>query len=308
MKNRNLINTGLVFVATMVLFGSIKAQSAVSFDNNVTVAIKTETTPPGNSDSAGYSNGFTFSGNNTVHRVLTDTKNKIYFGYDVVVEKQGDAEKFRVSIKPLSKSPNQIFRGNADTSASKSPDYDSFISRSLPKYPDAVMLNDGETITLDILENPQTRAKISDVIRVTSKPKKFGNYFSDRGKAKDFTIEDVNMYLDSPDILINAEKSKFDARVSGPVIWAYVHGKGRFIFSFVPQPGYDFQKNGMILDNKIVFDHNGESYEFANKSPVLGSGGKWNLWVMLDQNYKLSSESPYQFGAADKVGYLFDKR
>ena len=310
MKNRNLINSVLISVLTVVSFGTINAQSgSIQFDN-VVVAIKTETVPPGSSDSLGniYSSGTTFSGN-IVHRVMTDTKNKMYFGYDVAVEKQGETDKFKVSIRPLSKSPNQIL-GRHEASAL--PDYDKFTAQSLPKYPEAVILDDGDTITLDILQNPQTRVKISDIIKVTSKSKKFGNYFSERENAKDFTIGDVDLRFDYPDILINGEKSKFGGGASGNVIWIYIHGKGRFIFSFSPHPGYNFQKSGVILDNKISFDHDGDSYEFINKSPVLGSGGKWNLWIMFDQNYKpsykISPESPYQFGAADKVEYLFSNK
>ena len=311
--NKSLINTGLVLILTLAFFSIAKAQyGTIQFGNGITVAIKTETVPPNNSDSLGniYTSDTT-SSDNVVHRIMTDMKNKIYFGYDVVIEKQGETDKFRVSIKPLSKSPDQLLRRNT-ASVGNMPDYSSFTARSLPKYPEAVILEDGDTITLDILENPQTRAKISDIIKITSKSQKFFNYFSDREKAKDFTINDVDLRFDQPEILINGEKSKFNGGASGNFVWVFIYGKGRFIFSFAPQPGYNFQKTGMILDNKIVFDYNGESYEFINNSPVLGTGGKWNLWVMFDQNYQpsngVSPKSPYAFGAADKIEYIFDNK
>ncbi len=315
MRNRQMINlfAGLAFVLSLI--GTAYAQSgSIGFPNGITVAIKTETVPPSNSGSLGnaYSSGSTYSGSgNIVHRVMTDTKNKIYFGYDVVVEKQAESEKFVVTIKPLSKTPAQVM-GKYARPVENGPDYTKFTPRSLPKFPDPVILNDGDTITLDILENPQTNGKISDIIKVTSKPGRFPSHFSEREKAKDFTIDDVNLLLDAPEILIDGRKSQLGGRASANLLWVYFNGKGRFIFSFVPQPGYDFQKTGMILDNKILFDHNGESYEFINKSPVLGLGGKWNLWVMFDPDYKpshkLSPESLYEFGGATKVEYLFDKK
>jgi len=65
----------------------------------------------------------------------------------------------------------------------------------------------------------------------------------------------------------------------------------------------------VIEDNKILFDHDGVSYQVINKTPVLGSGGKWNLWVRIDPAYKPEveppTEHPYQLGAADEVQYLF---
>lgn len=312
MKSKILFNLGLILALTIAFSGSAKPQSgAIQFNNGVTVAIKTETVPLGNSDSLGNISGYTTYSDNVVHRIMTDAKNKIYFGYDIVIEKMGESEKFKVSIKPLSKSPNQLI-SRFTTVVEDTPDYDSFTAQSLPKYPEAVILEDGDTVTLDILENRRTGAKKIDIIKVTAKPKKFGNYFSEREKARDFTINDVDLRFDAPEILINGAKSKIGGGASGNVIWIYIYGKGRFIFSFAPQPKYNFQKTGMILDNKIMFEYNGDSYEFINKSPVLGSAGKWNLWVMFDPEYqptyKLSPESPYEFGAADKVEYLFNNK
>lgn len=312
MKNNKSTNAGVFLILTLFFFTAAKAQSgAIQFSNGITVAIKTETVPPSETDSLGNIYSYTTSSGNIVHRVMTDAKNKIYFGYDLVVEKLDETENFRVSIKPLSKSPNQLIGKNTN-SVGDAPGYDNFTAKSLPKYPEPVILNEGETITLDILENLKTGVKKMDVIKVYLKPKKFFNYFSDREKAKDFTIDDVNLHLDAPEVLINGEKSKIGGSASGNIIYITLYGKGRFIFSFVPQPKYNFQKIGIVEDNKIMFDYNGESYRFINKSPVLGAGGKWNLWVMFDPDYKptyqLSPSSPYEIGAADKIEYVFQKK
>ncbi|MEO6590657.1 MAG: hypothetical protein ABIP06_15280 [Pyrinomonadaceae bacterium] len=303
MRNNKLVNTGLILVSTFVFFVIGKAQSgSIQFSNGITVAIKTETVPPNdkNSFENGFSSGTGYNGN-TVHRVMTDTKNKIYFGYDLDVEKQGESGKFKISIKPLSKTPAELFRQNSLY-------YRGFTAKSLPKYPEPFILDDGDSITLDILENRQTQTKISDIIKITSKPQKFFSYFSDREKAKDFTIEDVLLHLDKPEISINGQKNNHGGGASGNVIWLYIPGKGRFIFSFRPQPEFNFQKAGIVSDDKILFEYNGEKYEIVNKSAVLGSGGKWNLWVMFDENYKPtdSGSSSYEFGATDEVKYLFD--
>lgn len=299
-----LANAVFIF-ALMLGFSAIgKAQShAIRLGNGITVAIKTETVPPDDKNSPGntYSSGTGYTGN-IVHRVMMDAKNKIYFGYDLVVEKQNESGKFRVEIKPLSKSPNKLFVQNSS-------DYSGFTAKTLPKYPDAVFLDDGDSVTMEILENQQAGIKISDIIKVNSEWKKFGSYFSERESAKDFTIDEVNMYFDKPEISVNGQKTIHGGGASGNVIWFYIPGKGRFIFSFRPQPEFDFRKNGMILDNKMIFEHDGEKYEVVNKSPVLNSGGKWNLWVIFDRNYQ--PESPdlpnsYVFGAASKVKYLFD--
>ncbi len=312
MRNRSLIDTVLIFVCGIAFFGSTAAQTADQVETATFFEVRTNTVPATTFEMLKqlYAMGASSSGGHTFHRIIADPKNRTFFGYDLVVQKQDGTSKLLVTFKPLSETPNQLLKRRAP--ADNTTDYDTFTAQSLPKYPEALILDSGDTITLDIFENPQTKAKISDVITITSKPLGPRTSSSERLPAKDFGIEDVNLRFDSPDILINGEKSNFGGGASGPVIWFNVFGKGRFIFSFAPQLGYNFQKTGTILDNKILFEHDGQRYEIVNKSPVLGSGGKWNLWVMFDPAYqplyKPSANSPYEFGAADKVEYLFDAR
>lgn len=340
MKIRKFTNICLMCVLTLVLFGVSKAQQGTfQLSNGITIAIKTVTMPSDNSQNS-YGNIYTSSSGNIVHRVMTDRKNKIYFGYDLLVERQDETGKFKVSIKPLSKEPNALIgpervsvganqmRAAAEASKSSSAsgtnvatsetaiinrqNFKDFTAKSLPNYPDDIIVDDGDTITLDLLENPTTNTKISDVIKIIYKSGQFDFQITDDKPAKDFTIQEVMLRIEKPDIYINEKKYKTGATAAGNINWIYIHGKGRFIFSFEMQPGYNFQKTGVIKDNKISFEFNGDKYEFVSKSPILGSGGNWNLWVMHDSDfqpiYKMSEENPFIFGAAGKVDYLFQKR
>ncbi|CAN5241251.1 hypothetical protein BH20ACI1_BH20ACI1_02530 [soil metagenome] len=301
MKNKILVKMFLIgiFAAMSAVFSNAQ-EGATTFKDGYTVAVKTEKRPSDNNRSSDYIRTVETSSGYAINRLIIDETNKIYYGYDYKVIREDKTNKFRISFAPLSVNPKTLFNTEG------------FTAKTLPAYPADIVVEDGDSVTLDILENPQTGAKVSDIIKVTSKPNKFGSYFAEREKAKDFTIDDVQLRLDAPEVLINGEKSKIGGSASGNIIYVALYGKGRFIFSFVPQPGYNFQKNGVILDNKIMFDYNGESYQFINKSPVLGSGGKWNLWVMFDPDYKptyqLSPNSPYEVGTADKLEYLFQKK
>lgn len=301
MRIKNMTKLFLVagFIAALSVFSNAQEGGRTFADGGFTVAVKTEKTPPDNNRQTDYIRTIETSSGYTINRLIIDEKNKIYFGYDLKVTPEDNKKnKFRISFAPLSVNPKDFFKAEL------------YIARTLPEYPAEVTVEASETVTFDVLENPQTHAKISDIIKIIRKPNKFGGYFSEREKAKDFTINDVNLHFDQPEISINGEKTKTGSGASGSVIWVYIKGKGRFIFSFAPQPGFDFQKTGVILDDKIMFEYNGDAYQFTNKSPVLASSGKWNLWVMFDGKYqpsadKLSPDSPFQFGAADKVEYLF---
>ena len=335
---RRIVSLLFVSIFTLCLFSVANAQYGImKLGNGITIVVKTEITPSKPKGSLGSI--YSSNSGNTIHRILTDKKNKIYFGYDLSFEKEGE-EKFRVSIKPLSKTPDAIMKRHkrskqnavegVETVASNSSglthstkgypqasiiytsDFSSFTEKLLPNYPKAFVVNDGDTISLDLLENPKTKAKITDIIKISSKSSGFGYNYSEDKPIRDFSVNDVYLRIETPDIYINQKKSETNSSVAGNINWIYIKGKGRFIFSFKPQPNYTFKKIGVIRNNKLSFEFKGDKYEFVSKSPILGQGGNWNLWVMHDPSYKPNSRKSkdpgFAFGAAGKVEYLFQRK
>ncbi len=304
MKNKMFIYLCLIWTLCFGLFSEVIAQeSAVTFKNGITIAVKTETTPTDSANNAltNISSSYsTYSNNsleNTMHRLMTDKKNKLYFGYDLVVEPQSEKNKFKVSIKPLSINPNKLLK------------VENFTAQVLPKYPKELLIDDGDTITLEILENAQTGVKIFDLIKVTTENLQGGNYFLERKPARDFTIDDVELRLTNFEVFINGERIEKGGSMSGANVYFYLQGKGRFVMSPFARQGFDLQKIGVIEGNKIFFTFNGDNYKFISTSPILGTGGKWNLWILHDPNYRstFAPDSPSEFGAADDIKFLFKK-
>jgi hypothetical protein len=340
-------NICLLAIFTLVLSAPAFAQQGmIMLDNGIAISIKTETRPS-NGPKNSYGNMFSGSAKDVIHRILTDRKNKTYLGYDLTVERIGDTKTFRVSIKPLSKGPDMLI-GDLEAAASVeernavkaaqeaaraaavaggsgsttvqtgrtgslfgNENYKDYTARPLPNYPADIVVEEGDTITLDLLENPETNTKIADIITINNKSADSVFYVSSGKEVKSFTIDDVYLKMETPDIYINGQKYATNSTVAGNINWIYIEGKGRFIFSFKPQPRYDFQQIGVIRGEKISFEHGVDKYEIVSKSPVLGSGGNWNLWVMHDPSYRpanqLSPDSPFMFGAASKVEFLFER-
>lgn len=305
-------NKYFAYLLATIMFGvlaqTVSAQQAImGFDNGINVIIKVEKT----GENQNLSNIFSSSGTdeNIVHRVMIDRKNKLYVGYDLEILPTSDTKQFNVLIKPLT------VNEDITKTINKFGESNNLFLRSIPKYPGMITVQDGDTISLDVLENLQTKEKISDSIRVTRDKQKLGNYISDGNniKGKAFTINDVQMSLLGFEAYINDEKVKSSGGgMIGSVIWIYFPDKGRFILSPIEQPTAGFQKIGLINDKTITFNYAGVDYKLISNKPVLGSGGKWNLWVMFDENYKpskiLSSGTSISFGAADKAEYLFDNK
>ncbi|MGI9036084.1 MAG: hypothetical protein ACR2GD_08605, partial [Pyrinomonadaceae bacterium] len=230
---------------------------------------------------------------NIIYRILKDDKNKIYFGYDLEVKEASEKGKYTVFIKPLS-----------SESAKKSAGVEGYKSNTLPKYPDAFEVNEGDTIALDVMENPNTKEKVVDYIKVFYKPAMMTDFFAGKMPIRDFTMNDVELKLTKFEFFADTQSIlKSGSSASGTNLTLYLKGKGQFIFSLFPREGYDFQKIGAIEGNKILFKYNGVNYKIVSGEPIGGSGGHWNLWVLHNSNFKpeFSPDEPYEVGAMDEL-------
>ena len=332
MKNKYVLAMCLAFCCFFAAANNAAAQQAsVSFNKKgISVIFKIETSSPeATKQSFGsvYFTGYNETEKESrVHRVLADKASGVYFGYDLVIESQAEPNKFKVSIKPLSINPPEQMRLSDLT------------IRSLPKYPEDMIVEDGDTIALDVLVNPQTKVKIVDLIKITTKKPQntsddslftsraksagFGSGGSDnlfnRQKAKDFTLNDIKLRLTSPKLLVNGAPSpirgsEWEGIIEGSAIYIYIPEKGRFIFSLFPQDGFSFRKDAILENSKIAFQANDERYELISSAPIVSNGGSWSLWILNDPDYKpdltLGSTTDFlQYGASDEVKYLLTQK
>jgi hypothetical protein len=279
-------------------YGSVKAQG-VRFKDGLTVTIKTKTTPADSVKDIQDMVVCVGTTENTIHRLITDLKNKLYYGYDIIVIPQSETNKFQLSFKPLSINPG------------KYTNVDNLAAQVIPKYPDDILVEGGDTITLELLENPQTKVKLFDVLKITNGDSKGGDFLAEQKPARDFTIDDVVLQLTKMEVFVNGEKiGRGGGGMSGANIYIYLPDKGRFIMSPFPRKGFNLQKIGIAENNKISFSFNGDNYKIVSTAPVLGSGVKWNIWILHDPDYRSSynlSPNSYEQGASDKIEFLFKK-
>lgn len=259
-----------------------------------------------------------FGGINTVHRVFVDRENKSHFGYDIVIKKGAEKGKFTVTFKPLS---IMFFASDSE-------------ERVLPKFPEPLQLNEGDSISVDLLENPKTKEKIADLIKIiqgepnqkNSQPNQIiipddentkitqttqtvTRVFSSESSSappKDFTIDEIKMQAFNANLSVNGKQIFEKKSAIGANVYFYLKDKGRFILSPVPREGFNFQKIGVIDNNKISFEMNGDKYEINSITPIMYHGGKWNLWVLYEPDYRPNSEKSDEFGA-DKIERLMKK-
>lgn len=258
-----------------------KSQVIVPMQSGAFVVIRTESQPATARDAT--SNLIESEDKpNLLHRVFVDSRNEMYFGYELLVEPVAGMRQFRVTVRPLS---DEYLRGLRARPAFQKrrlhPSYNAAAFSTAPQ-----LIGDGDTFALDVLQSDSTGTKIVDVIQVSLADPSLKESASDSAP-RDFAPEDVVMQVANHRLLINDEAvyRSPGGSLSGSVLWIALPDRGRFIFSLVPRPGYDFQKTATIEHNKISFEWGGERYQWVSSAPVVGLGGNWNIWMLHDADY-----------------------
>ncbi|HEV2861953.1 MAG TPA: hypothetical protein VGX48_13170 [Pyrinomonadaceae bacterium] len=278
-----------------------KSQAIVPMSSGAYVIIATETsTPAGATEAFGMSFVEAEDKPNLVHRVFVDKKNELFFGYELLVEPVSGSRVFRVSVRPLSAEYIQALK--ARPAFARRQLHPSYNAAAFPSQAQSV--GDGSTFALDVLHNPRTGEKIVDLVTVTADDPRVQERPTTAEPARDFSLEDVRLSVFDYQLKINGETvfRSPGGGVAGSVVWFSAPGRGRFIFSLVPRPGYPFEKVGKIEHNRITFEWQGDRYEWVTGQSVVGLGGNWHVWVMHDPDYNLelaeqepeAARSPYE--------------
>jgi hypothetical protein len=241
---------------------------------------------------------------NAINRVLLDEARGVYFGYTVRVEPIAHSNKFRVTFTPLRQEEARRLTNSPDirrldktlvasrsTLGEKKNEGGAEEADEGPRYPAPQVIEDGDTIALDVLVNPTTGAKLADRITVSSRDAAQSDKAGGARRARDFSLGDVELKVSEYQVLANGKQLTAKAApsgVAGPLVWIYIPGRGRFAFSISPRPEHKFEQTGVVEENKILFSYKGEQFEWRSKEPILSvaGGGSFNLYVRHDPHFK----------------------
>jgi len=219
---------------------------------------------------------------NLLRRLFVDRQNEMYFGYELLVERAAEARYFWVTVRALGEDylrelrERPAFRGRR-----LHPGYNATAFPASPQF-----LRDGDTFALDVFHNPRTGTKIVDVIQISLTDPSLRTAAGD--EPRDFSPEDVQLKVSDYRLKVNGETVyRSTGGCAGAVIWFSLGDRGRFVFSLVERPGFQFRKVGAVRNNTVAFEWGGDRYEWESSRPVVGAGGNWNLWVLHDPDYKL---------------------
>ncbi len=216
-------------------------------------------------------------GSSVWHRFVIDQVHAQYFGYDLDVQSLPGPRQYRVTFAPLSIGPEQL----QPRELSPLP---------LPQYPEPQTVTVGDSIAVDLLISPDGKRKIVDYIRFHL-ISGFGGPPPAKTTAapRDYTLDDGPLKFDFAGfVLINDQRFQGQTwftkgKDGGATLWFSFGGKGRYILSLAPHEG--FLEAGTVRDNVVSFQAEGQKYEIRMNTPIAGSGGAWNLYVLHDPSY-----------------------
>jgi hypothetical protein len=236
------------------------------------------------------------------HRVVMDRNQRRYFAYDVLVEPKTGSRAFQVRIEPFSRSATELAELQVDPSWTYVP---------LLKYPLVPDVRPGDSVAIDLLENPTTGQRVVDYFVFK---RSNATAAAELSPVRDLSLDDVELRLDDCRISVNGTvvdaSTRVGGSISGAALWFYLPERGRFIMSLVPNAKLGFRRAGEVTNALLSFTEGSDRYDIKSTSGIAPAGGRFNLYVLHDPEWRPTgdeSNSPIILGAADRAEWLVGK-
>jgi hypothetical protein len=222
--------------------------------------------------------------------------------YEVRVKPLKERSQFEVTLRPVTLTSKYAKEWNVDSARVES----SF----LRNYEKPIVVDDGDTLAIEVLGNPRTGARLVDYFLISHRP--VPEVQNNRGilakQARSLAMDDIELSAFGFDVRRNGKSIyKSEGGIRGRFIWLDVPGVGRFLFSLTPRSeSGGFVKAAYVTGQQISFSHGPDQYEVVTTEPIIPASGVFNLWMLFDPTFSSPSPNPFRgegdefsFGAAD---------
>jgi hypothetical protein len=126
-----------------------------------------------------------------------------------------------------------------------------------------------------------------------------------RPPSRDFFDADAELVITKPLLKLNesvVELPQDPAPIKGKIVWIYVPGRGRYLLSLAPRPGFSLagQVGGMSLE----FELRNDEIQIDAKERIAEGSAMYNLYVLHQSNWLPANEtggSRALIGSTDRV-------
>ena len=207
----------------------------------------------------------------TAHRYVRDNFRHVYASYAVTVEMLPETGKYRVAYG-ASPVPSDVRLPASENWKIATPSH----------YAVPQILEDGEAMRLELYTDPRTEQTLVEYLHV-GKP---AAITLRKEAAHDSYADDSQFVITQPHLKANGvarDSAVLPETLSGPVIWVYAPGYGRYVLSFLPHAELGFERAGEVSGNSLNFAVAGNLFrmECADRIAVGGSGA-YNIYAVRD--------------------------
>jgi len=205
------------------------------------------------------------------HRLVVDKNDNLIFVYGVEAWRAAAPQTFFVRIKPVDR-------------GFEAGDPDDFLAKRYPNAPRPLptvaavrefpMVKLGESILLDILQNPTTGEKIYDVI---SPGEAFPQPVARAQSPDEFSVEHPRIVVNGQTMMLTGSGA-----ASGGALCIHLPAKGSYYLSTEPSARYTFQPAGRVERDRLTIDLNNDRIELSAKGNILKDSAYRTVWVYYD--------------------------
>jgi hypothetical protein len=246
-------------------------------------------------------------------RTVIDGVNHVYLGYEMILEEQQPGTYLatfgKISLTPM------------EAAVSADSKLKAWSIQALPAMPEPKLVHDGDTISLELMTDAATGAKLIEDIEIHPfSPPQFPTLqlqtlgqvgallpnvltYSPAnrpvptvdGTARDFTTADAELQLMQPRVTLNgipqSTVGRLSPNVHGPLVWFYLPNHGRYVLSLAPRPDLEFTKAGEARGGAITFTLGADSIRLECPNPVASGNAPYNLYVLHDPDWEPTAQA-----------------
>ncbi len=216
------------------------------------------------------------------YRIFRDQNGLAVYAYELMVDRPGGGDDFRLTVKPAGVSFSQAFPG-ADGGK---PVPTISANRELP------WVHSGDKIPFNVFEMAGTGLKIVDTIELSIEP----------GARSKGLLRFAGLRVSINRTLVPSPQSGI---VSGRFVMFYVPGRGGYFFSTQQPAGRAFVQAGWIDRTRMQFTLDNETYECVADAPILSNSDRGEIWAYHDASYTPGANWTLPLGSAAPSALFF---
>jgi hypothetical protein len=254
--------------------------------------------------------GGTIGGEGTIHRLMWDRRQRVYFGYDVAIEPLAEPNTYRMTFRELTLSSDDAHVLGGDPS--------SWTPLPAPDWggPAVRTVRAGEILALDLLTNNSTGQKIVDYVTVQAPSAKptadpwHADFIYETGAPRDFRSDDAALEIRLPEVSVNGNLGTSAATTGvvayGAAVWFYLPSHGRFVLTLTPHPDLGFRSAGEIRGSTLTFTSGNDTFNLVSSGRIAPGSGPFNLYVLHEPDWRPpeTDGKSQVWGSADRLDQL----